>query len=162
MATRRKRRETFGICLGRLSRLWRAEIDRRLSTHGITDAQGLTLLHLSRLEEPATQKMLAAAVGVQEPTMARMLDRLELEGLVRREVAHSDRRARAIHLTPEAAPGLARIRKVAESLRDELFDGIDDAELDVCLVVFEQLVARLSKPAPTATDSAKTSEGTGA
>ena len=40
MATRRQRREAFGICLGRLSRLWRAEIDRRLSTHGITDAQG--------------------------------------------------------------------------------------------------------------------------
>ena len=161
MATRRKRREAFGIYLGRLSRLWRAEIDRRLSTHGITDAQGLTLLPLSRLEEPATQKMLAAAVGVQEPTMARMLDRLEVDGLVRREASQSDRRARSIRLTPEAAPGLSRIRKVAESLRDELFDGIDDAELDVCLVVFEQLVARLSNSAPTATDSAKTSEETG-
>ena len=139
----RSRREAFGIRLVQVARSWRAEIDRRLSSHGLTEAQWLTLLHLSRLGEAATQKSLAAAAGVQEPTLARMLDRLEAEGLIERRAIVGDRRAKSVHLTEKAAPILARIQKVAQALRDELLAGVDDADVDTCLRVFTHLADKL-------------------
>jgi MarR family transcriptional regulator for hemolysin len=148
MMTRSNRRESFGIHLGQVARLWRAEIDRRLSPHGLTEAQWLTLLHLSRLTEPATQKRLAAAAGVQEPTMVRMLDRLEAEGLVTRSPIEGDRRAKSVCLTGKAAPGLKRIRKVTETLREALLADIDDADIDTCLRVLGRLADKLHGATP--------------
>ena len=141
----------MGICLGQLSRLWRAEIDRRVSIHGLTDAQGLTLLHLSRLREPVTQKTLAAMVGVREPTMTRMLDRLEADGLVIRDVAEDDRRARSIRIDPKAGPVLRRIQKVVEALRADLFRDIADADIEICLGVLKILIARFGDIEPSGT-----------
>ena len=145
------KREELGLCLGQLSRLWRAEIDRRVSIHGLTDAQGLTLLHLSRLREPVTQKVLATMVGVREPTMTRMLDRLEADGLVTREVAEDDRRARLIRLDPKAGPVLTRIQKVVEALRSDLFHDIEDADIDICLGVLRKLIGRFGDIEPPGT-----------
>jgi MarR family transcriptional regulator for hemolysin len=141
-------RESFGIALGQLARLWRAEIDRRLAPHGFSEARWLTLLHLSRLGAPATQKRLAAAAGVQEPTLVRMLDRLESEGLVQRSSTESDRRAKTVHLTEKATPDLARIQQVTKALRDENLAEVSDAELDTCLRVFERLADHLRRGTP--------------
>ena len=73
--------EQFGLRLGLVARLWRAEIDRRLATFGLTESRWLTLLHLSRLPQAATQRELAEAVGVRGPTLVRALDRLEAEDI---------------------------------------------------------------------------------
>jgi MarR family transcriptional regulator, transcriptional regulator for hemolysin len=143
MASPTRVKEAFATTLGRVSRLWRAEIDRRLSGHGSTEAQWLTLLQLRRMNEPATQKMLAAAVGVQEPSMVRMLDRLEADGLIKREPLAGDRRAKAIALTAKATPRLTRVQKFADALREELFDGIEDGDIETCVRVFRKLEARL-------------------
>lgn len=141
---RRQTCETFGIRLGRIARLWRAEIDHRLVPHGMTEAQWLTLLHLSRLESPTTQKMLAEAAGVREPTLVRMLDRLEADGLITRGAIEGDRRAKSVRLTAKAAPAIARIQEVTDALRDELLAGIDEADILACLRVFDRLSTRLT------------------
>jgi MarR family transcriptional regulator for hemolysin len=143
MTIPRSPRERFAVWLSQLSRLWRTEIDRRLSPHGLTESRWLTLLHLSRLGEQVTQTELAAAVGVQGPTLVRTLDWLEAEGLIERRPLPSDRRAKSVHLTAKAEPSLQRIQKVAEQLRAEIFSDISAAEIDTCLAVFEKIAAKL-------------------
>ncbi|MBC5763018.1 MarR family transcriptional regulator [Ramlibacter albus] len=143
MESRSRAHEQFGNSLGRVSRLWRAEIDRRLAEHGSTDAQWLALLRLQTMDQPVTQAALAAAIGVQNPSMVRMLDRLEAEGLIERTAVPGDRRAKAVRLTAKARPRLARIRTVTDSLRTELFRGIDARELDACMRVFSLLESKL-------------------
>lgn len=145
--TERTLRERFGIGLGQLSRLWRKELDRRLSPYGLTEARWLALLHLSRMGQPVTQKDLAARIRVQGPTLVRTLDWLEAEGLIERHPIEGDRRAKALRLTARAMPSLARIEAVAEGLRDELFADVDEAEMLACLALFERLAARLGEAA---------------
>ncbi len=139
----KKSKELFSVCLGQIARMWRAEIDRRLSPHGLTEARWRTLLHLSRMNEPVTQKELATAVGVQGPTLVRTLDWLEAEGLIERRSIAGDRRAKSIHLIDKAAPDLANIQSVAESLRNEIFAGLDEADIDICLRVFKHIAEKL-------------------
>lgn len=84
----------FGMQLAQMSRGWRAELDRRLAGLGLSQARWLVLLHLARFDEAPTQRELAQSVGVEGPTLARLLDSLESQGLVQRQSVMEDRRAK--------------------------------------------------------------------
>lgn len=135
----------FGMQLAHMSRGWRAELDRRLADLGLSQARWLVLLHLARFEEPPTQRELAQSVGVEGPTLARLLDSLETQGLVRRQAVVEDRRAKKILLSATARPLIDKIETIATALRHELFVGIDEEELRVCMRVHARILANLEK-----------------
>lgn len=135
----------FGMQLAHMSRGWRAELDRRLVDLGLSQARWLVLLHLSRFDEPPTQRELAQSVGVEGPTLARLLDSLETQGLVRRQAVVEDRRAKKILLSATARPLIEKIETIATALRHELFVGVDEEELRVCMRVHARILANLEK-----------------
>ena len=73
--------EQFAIELGRVSRQWRKRLDERLKHTGLTQARWMVLLHLSRTG-PMSQRELAETVGIEGPTLVRMLKTLEDAGYV--------------------------------------------------------------------------------
>src|ERR1700710_2255107 len=131
----------FGMQLAQMSRGWRAELDRRLAGLGLSQARWLVLLHLARFEEPPTQRELAQSVGVEGPTLARLLDSLETQGLVRRQAVVEDRRAKKILLSATARPLIDKIETIATALRHELFAGIVEDELRTCMQVHTKILA---------------------
>ncbi|MGV8242260.1 MarR family transcriptional regulator, partial [Pseudomonas aeruginosa] len=70
----------------------------------------------------------AQSVGVEGPTLARLLDGLESQGLVRRLAVAEDRRAKHIVLTPKADVLIADIEAIAASVRNDVLTGIDESE----------------------------------
>ncbi|KJK07037.1 MULTISPECIES: MarR family transcriptional regulator [Pseudomonas] len=135
----------FGMQLAQMSRGWRAELDRRLAGLNLSQARWLVLLHLARFDEAPTQRELAQSVGVEGPTLARLLDSLEAQGLVRRQAVLEDRRAKKIHLCPPAKPLIDQIETIANALRAELFTGVDEEEMRVCMKVHARILANLEK-----------------
>jgi MarR family transcriptional regulator for hemolysin len=135
----------FAMQLAQLSRSWRAELDRRLVGLGLSQARWLVLLHLSRFEELPTQRELAQSVGVEGPTLARLLDSLEAQGLVTRQAVPEDRRAKKISLSPPAQPLIEKIEAISTQLRKELFAGIDEEELRRCQQVHARILSNLEK-----------------
>jgi len=135
----------FGMQLAHMSRGWRAELDRRLAGLNLSQARWLVLLHLARFEEAPTQRELAQSVGVEGPTLARLLDSLESQGLVKRQAVVEDRRAKKIVLCPPATPLIEQIETIANALRVELFAGVDEEELAVCMRVHTRILANLDK-----------------
>ncbi|MNP73135.1 Transcriptional regulator SlyA [compost metagenome] len=103
----------------------------------------MVLLHLSRFEELPTQRELAKSVGVEGPTLARLLDSLEAQGLIQRMAVAEDRRAKKIALCPPARPLIEKIENISSQLRQELFAGIDDEELRRCQQVHARILANL-------------------
>src|SRR3546814_12684700 len=124
--------ELFGLRLGLVARLWRAEIYRLLATFGLTESRWLTLLHISRLPHAATQRELAEAVGVRGPTLVRTLDRLEAAGLIERRTEAADRHTKSVHLPAAAAPVLERIEATASVVLAEIFSYIPHPAAFVC------------------------------
>ncbi|MFZ3283403.1 MarR family transcriptional regulator [Pseudomonas sp.] len=135
----------FGMQLAQMSRGWRAELDRRLAGLGLSQARWLVLLHLARFEEAPTQRELAQSVGVEGPTLARLLDSLESQGLVQRQSVMEDRRAKKIVLCSPALPLIEQIETIATQLRHELFEGVDEADLKVCMRVHGHILGNLEK-----------------
>ncbi|MFR0672292.1 transcriptional regulator SlyA [Enterobacterales bacterium AW_CKDN230030176-1A_HGKHYDSX7] len=135
----------FGMQLAQMSRGWRAELDRRLAGLNLSQARWLVLLHLARFEEAPTQRTLAQSVGVEGPTLARLLDSLEAQGLVQRQAVAEDRRAKKIQLCAPAKPLIEQIETIANALRAELFEGVSEADLDVCMRVHAKILGNLER-----------------
>ena len=135
----------FAMQVAQLSRAWRSELDRRLVGLGLSKARWLVLLHLARFSEMPTQRELAQSIGVEGPTLARLLDSLESQGLVTRVAVPEDRRAKKIALQPDAQTLIEKIEAISTQLRHEVFAGIDEDDLRRCQQVHARVLGNLMK-----------------
>ncbi len=140
--------ERFAFSVSRLARCWRQQLDNRLRSRGISYSKWLTLVYLDRGGEGMLQKDLARFMGIEAPSLVRMLDRLEKLGLVRRRPETRDRRGKAVFLTPQAGEVLAEFNEVASEVRNQLLAGVSDADLAGSLRVFETIMRNAQQLAP--------------
>ena len=137
-------REHVGITISRTARTWRPKLDERLSPLGLTQARWLVLMHLSRMGGESLQKELAFIVGVEGPTLVRVLDGLERIGLVQRLGVEGDKRARLIRLTPKADSVISDIMRIGIKLRGEALAGISEEDIESFFRVLEAILANLA------------------
>jgi len=97
------------LLLHDVARLIRIETDRRARAQGMTRAQWVMLLKLSR-HPGLSQKDLAELLEVEPMTVARLTDRLAERGLVERRADPADRRIWRLHLREQAAPLIQQIQ----------------------------------------------------
>jgi MarR family transcriptional regulator for hemolysin len=134
--------EGFSVELGRISRRWRARLDERLRQTGLTQARWVVLLQLSRVG-PVAQRELAERLGIEGPTLVRVLDNLEKQGLVERRPCDGDKRVKEIHLTDAARPLIEKIARISAELRGQVLADIPDEELRGALAVLRVIGERL-------------------
>lgn len=133
----------FASQLAKLSRAWRAELDKRLQRLNLSQARWLVLIHLARFKEAPTQSELAAEVGVEGPTLARLLTALQNEGLIIRRAAEYDRRAKHIFLTELAEQRIEQIEVIAQELRKQVFAGISAEQLELCQQLHQAMLVNI-------------------
>ena len=108
-------------------RLLRTQADAELSHLGV-GAQSLgTLLRLAE-DDGLTQAELSRRQRVEAPTMCRMIDRLERDGLVERRADPADRRATRVSLSAEGREVAGRGAAVVDALERRAFEGLDRDE----------------------------------
>lgn len=116
-------------------RQWRRAVDLALSSHGISEASAAPLLWIGRLGGGVRQVVLANCVGIEGPSMVRLLDQLEALSLVVRKDDPTDRRAKGLWLTPEGEALAATMEEVLDDLRGRILDGVDQADLEAAVRV---------------------------
>ncbi|QQB33975.1 MarR family transcriptional regulator [Achromobacter deleyi] len=130
-----------------LSRAYRGAADKALADYGLSQATAWPVILAGRLGDGVRQGALAEALGVEGPSLVRVLDQLVAAGLMeRREDAH-DRRAKTLHLTEAGHTLRKEVEDVLVELRRHLFDGVSEADLQACLRVFDSLKAALGRGA---------------
>lgn len=127
----------------RLARTYRREVNRALAAHGLSDAKALPVLHIGRLGEGVRQGVLAEDLGVEGPSLVRILDQLSAAGLVKRREDPNDGRARTLHLTDEGRALAVVIEQAVDEVRGELLKGVSDADLAAALRVLAALDAAI-------------------
>jgi DNA-binding MarR family transcriptional regulator len=132
------------ILLNDVARLTRTRFDQRARTYGMTRAQWVILARLSR-QPGLSQNEMAAICEVEPITVGRLIDRLEMRGLVERRADPSDRRIRRLHLLPAAQPILDEIARYREELTEVILSGMEagvrDQLADALLLIKNNLTA---------------------
>lgn len=118
--------DTFGFIINDISRVVRAEMDRRTADAGLglTTGEGRVLLN-ARRTGPIRQTLLAERLGIEAMTLSCLVDRLENKGYVERQPDPDDRRAKLVALTEAGTEVVARIEPIAASIRADAARGID-------------------------------------
>jgi MarR family transcriptional regulator for hemolysin len=156
MATSRKESERqLTSDIVRLSRVYRKNISRVLTAFGISDSQSFPVLHIARSGGGMRQNMLAEELGLQGPSLVRLLNQLSTSGLVERHDDIHDKRAKNLHLT-EAGNTLAKqVENRLEQLRKRLLQSVSDDDLAATLRVFAILEKEIESMQLPAKDKAE-------
>ena len=133
------------------SRKLRTLFDARVRAKGLTLARARTLIHLVR-KDGMTQRELAEILEIEGPTLVRLLDGLETQGLIERQPVEGDRRAKQIALTREGRRFSEEVKKIADDLREEVLGDIAEAELRAATTTLRAVAQKISAAAPHQTD----------
>lgn len=142
MVTTGKPQDAFGFLLHDVARLLRKNFNRRVQSLGLTQEQCRVILQLSR-HEGIQQVQLAELLEIRPITLARLLDKLQENGLIERRPNPSDRRAFCLYLTVDAHPLLENILTIGAATRADANKDIAAAELDSLYAVLRRLKANL-------------------
>ena len=115
--------------LARLTRRWRKALDLEVRSAGLTDATWRPLLHLHLLGDGIRQKDLAASVGIEGPSVVRLLDTLIAKGLIERSEDAADRRAKLLRLSPDGLQIVTRIQETVLALESEVLGPFSTSEI---------------------------------
>lgn len=142
----------LGLILFGTARAWRTKLDQRLRPLGLSQGKWRTLIHLSQGGNELTQKELAERMGIEGPTMAGLLDRLQGDGWIERRGSAADRRCKTVHLQRRSKAVLNKIFNTAHDLRAELIDDIPQGDLETCLRVLSRIREKAEQPANSSTN----------
>lgn len=126
-------------------RHWRRIAEKELEKLGISEACAAPLLWASRLGGGVRQVTLAAYVGIEGPSLVRLLDQLVAAELVVRRDDPTDRRAKTIWLTRTGERLAAIIEERLVEMRAQVLADVTAQDLEATLRVlnaFEQASTR--------------------
>jgi MarR family transcriptional regulator for hemolysin len=135
----------IGRLVTRLARIWRRESDQALSDHGLSYATAIPLLVLSRQGENVRQGVLADELGIEGPSLVRLIDLLQAEGLVERREDPTDRRAKTLHLTKAGEAKVEETNRVLRRVRASLLKDIGADELAITFETLQRIERRASR-----------------
>ncbi|WP_343638598.1 MarR family transcriptional regulator [Roseateles sp.] len=137
-----------GMMLPVLERAYRARANLAMAHVGLSQALAWPLVMIGRQGDGMRQGELATLLGIEGPSLTRSLDQLLAGGYIERHEDPDDRRAKTLHLTALGAQACEQIEVTLRDLRNELYEGIADADVEAALRVFSTLAERVGAPTP--------------
>jgi MarR family transcriptional regulator for hemolysin len=140
------RQAPIGLILARVAKRVSRAFDDALAQAGGSRPTWLILLSL-KADRPATQRDLAAAVGIEGATLTYHLNAMEQAGLITRERLPENRRIHRVAMTDQGEAVFARLRDAALAHDARLRAGLSDDELAALRDALERLESNVS-PSP--------------
>lgn len=128
--------------LSTAGRKLRTLFDGLVRQRGLTLSRARALLHLSR-STGMSQTELASLMEVEGPTIVRLLDGMEKNGLIARSVTDGDRRVKQITVPPTARHQVDDIEEIATQIEQNVLRGVDAADVDVAIRVLRQMIRNM-------------------
>ena len=136
------RESSLGYQVNHLARLMAQALRRRIEPLGVVPGQFAQLLALYE-SDGVTQAELCAEVGIEQPTMARTLTRMERDGLIVREPDPDDRRRSLIRLTDRARELEGALVEQARAVNAVAVDGLGEREAAAFLATLAKVIDNL-------------------
>ncbi|HZV57553.1 MAG TPA: MarR family transcriptional regulator [Sphingobium sp.] len=126
-------------------RIWATHADNVLRAEaGQSRARWQTLFAIDFGEQPVTMTDIGVRLNVQWPTLVRVLEGLEKDGLISRVDNPRDGRSRLVSITEAGRTLLREVRPTLDIERARLLAGLSDEELAQCCETLHLLMERAS------------------
>lgn len=137
-----RRLDSLGYQLGLLNRLYDRRLQDALAPLGVAPGQFPALVMLFQ-RDGLTQADLCRRIGVEQPTMANTLARMERDGLIRRDADAGDKRRSFIFLTAKAKAAQDAIMDEARKVASQAVAGLSAADQDAVFMLLGRLTDNL-------------------
>jgi MarR family transcriptional regulator for hemolysin len=105
----------------------------------LSHATAWPIVMIGRLGDGVRPGTVANALGLEPPSLVRVIEQLVVAKLVERRDDPGDRRAKTLHLTASGRRSAARLEAALSPFRRQLFANIDAADIAACARVLTQL-----------------------
>ena len=106
---------------------------------GISRVQWIAMYYVNGCPS-ITQKQLADKMNLKEPTVVRLLDRMEADHMLRRVCSRTDRRVRYLEMTEQGMELYQGLLGRVEQFKEDAIKGIDEEKLEVFKEVLGQML----------------------
>ena len=124
------------------ARLLEKKANILLKPYQITHGYTYFLMELYQ-HDGLTQTELQRAIGIEQPTVVRTLDRMERDGLIERKPSSTDRRAFHIYLTAKGKACEPMVLTAATALNQSLLKAFSKDEEKVMQAYLRRLISNL-------------------
>jgi DNA-binding MarR family transcriptional regulator len=138
-----QREESLGYMVNHLARQLARALHERTAPLGVVPGQFAQLLALYE-DDGITQQELCEIVGIEQPTMANTLRRMERDGLVERRPHPSDGRKQLIYLTNKARDLEGPLTEAAKSVNALATAGLSETEGSTLISLIATVQAKLA------------------
>lgn len=138
----------FTVQLVLAARRWRSLLDEHLRPIEQSSARMEAMAAILASPPLSAQVDVAKRLRIEGPTLTRMLDTLEKDGLVERLPDPTDRRTNKLRLTPAGEKALEEIFEIVDVLRARLLDGVSPETLEQGNEILAGLLGRLDTGLP--------------
>jgi len=121
------------------ARAYKSAADALSADFELSHASAWPIVMISRLGDGARPGQVADAVGIEPPSLVRIIDQLVNAGLVLRQDDPSDRRAKTLSLTAAGKRMAERLEKALVPFRRELFKDMPQADVEATVRVLMKL-----------------------
>ena len=120
--------ESVGAYIGRVRKALIEKLDQELVALGLNTAQSLVIVMLAE-EVASTASEMCRGLSHDPGAMTRLVDKLELKGLVRRVRTGDDRRSAQLALTAKGRALYPRIAEMQVNVFNRMLQGFDRSEV---------------------------------
>ena len=113
-------------------------LERKLRGTGVSKAQFLALEHLI-VSGPLSQSELVDRLSITKATGARLVDRMERDGWVKRRSDPGDGRIKRVVLTKSITKIWSEVSQSGQELLDQAYRGIKPAEIEMVKRVLKKV-----------------------
>ena len=128
----------------RSSKVFSSVLDSHFAALEVTRVQWMALYYMNRNPEQK-QTELAERLNCKSAALARLLDRMEKDGMLTRSVNAENRRSNRIELTEKGRRLCAEGTAIAERFMDDVIFGISEQRLEIFKAVLRQMVGNAEK-----------------
>lgn len=133
----------LGLTVGILSRAIGWSLTKRVEEYGVLPGAYSVIAWLIKIKV-STQSELCKLIGIEQPTMANTLNRLERDGLIERNPDPSHGRRTLVKLSPRGLEISKVMAMAAEDLQTVATDGLTAEQIDQFFAMADKMIENLS------------------
>ena len=140
-----KKGELYSFITGKASTAIARRLQKKFNTSGVTlTIEQWSVLYQLWKEDGKSQQELCNATFRDKPSITRLIDNLEKQGLVKRVSDDKDRRINKVFLTRQAMKLQEESMQLAEETLNEALEGVPPDQVEMCKVVLQKVYDNLS------------------